>query len=491
MGGLAAAIMLRSEGYDVTVLDQWPGPGGKARIVEVAGKGVDAGPTVLTMRWVFEQLFEALGESLSAHVELRPIKILARHAWRDGGQLDLFSDIEQSVEAIAALAGNKDADGFRRFCRDSAEIHQILLPAFICDQRPTLFTLLRRIGLVNPDVFKLRPYSTLWSSLHRYFSDPRLLQLFGRYATYCGSSPMRSPATLMLVAHTEQQGVWSVKGGTAALVQALADLAKSKGVIFRYGCKAEKIETKSGKVSGVMLADGNHLIADKVVFNGDIQALGTLIGEGAGRTGVKTHKPSKRSLSAMTWCMQGRAAGFPLEMHNVFFARNYANEFQAIFKNRSIPDVPTVYVCAQDRGAFGRVTEGEKERMLVIINAPADGDRVSLPDDERARIGKRVLSFLSECGLEITADDGDISLTTPHEFNQLFPASGGALYGRTTHGPYASFARPGATTSISGLYLAGGSVHPGPGLPMAAISGQLVAAKITADQPKNFRVGGA
>ena len=484
MGGLAAAIALSSNGYRVKVFDRQGRPGGKARLEAAGAVEIDAGPTVLTMRWAFDQLFEAVGDNLSSHLQLKPIDVLARHKWQQGGQLDLFADGERSVEAIADFAGKSEADGYRAFCRDSAEIYNILLPTFICNQRPSMFDLVRRVGPFSADLWKLRPYATLWSSLRRYFSDPRLQQLFGRYATYCGSSPMRSPATLMLVAHAEQQGVWAINGGVHALASALRDLAATQGAQFRFDCEVTQIVVKSGRVTGVELPDGEYEQADAVIFNGDAMALNDLVASPSNRPLIRPYRREARSLSAMTWCINGRSSGFPLNLHNVFFASDYPSEFRTIFSERSIPMLPTVYVCAQDRGGFGEPGSNATERLLLIVNAPADGDRVRWSEEERQAIQDRVFSFLSSCGLEIECEDDDRIMTTPNEFEMLFPETGGALYGRATHGPFASFARPGSSTALTGLYLAGGSAHPGPGMPMAAMSGRLAAAKLMSDNAR-------
>jgi 1-hydroxycarotenoid 3,4-desaturase len=180
-----------------------------------------------------------------------------------------------------------------------------------------------------------------------------------------------------------------------------------------------------------------------------------------------------RSLSAITWCIRARAEGFPLHHHNVFFAEDYAAEFSAIFQQRQITKLPTVYICAQDRGADQGVAAGAEERLLLLINAPADGDTRTFDATEYA---PRVWQLLNECGLELGT--GDAVATTPDGFDTLFPASGGALYGRANHGSMASFERPGALSRVPGLCLCGGSVHPGAGIPMAAMSGRLAAARL-------------
>jgi len=220
------------------------------------------------------------------------------------------------------------------------------------------------------------------------------------------------------------------------------------------------------------------------VFNGDSAALAQgLLGEAA-RGAVPGVAPSQRSLSAVTWHLRARTRGFPLLRHTVFFGADSAHEFDDLFTRRRMPDDPTVYVCAQDRDlrdeAASRSLDAP-ERLMCLVNAPADADTRAPTDEEMTRCEATMYRKLERCGLVIEAPTGRPQVTTPADFAARYPGTGGGLYGRASHGWMASFARPGSRSRLDGLYLAGGSVHPGPGLPMAALSGRLAATSLIAD----------
>jgi 1-hydroxycarotenoid 3,4-desaturase len=483
IGGLCAALRLAGQGLAVTLVDAADGPGGKMRPVQVGGQPVDAGPTVFTMRWVLDELLDELGTSAAqALPPLQPLSVLARHAWHaDGTRLDLHADRARSAEAIAAFASPAEGRRYLAFCDEAQRVYRQLEGPHIRSSRPSFAQMVADLGPRGlATLAGLGPLATLSATLSRRFTDPRLQQLFGRYATYCGAAPGLAPATLMLVAHVEQAGVWAVQGGMAALAQSLATLLQQRGARLRFGARCTAIEHDGGRVRGIRLDHGERLGADSVVFNGDVSALGPLLG-GARAQAPAATPAGGRSLSAMTWALRVRATGFPLVRHNVFFDADYASEFEDIFHRRRLPQRGTVYVCAQDR-LDGDADPGGPERLLALVNAPADGDTRSFEDPETEACQSRCMALLRDCGLalDLTAP-GAVIRRTPADFHRLFPGTGGALYGPATHGWMALFKRSPSASRLPGLYLAGGSAHPGPGVPMAAMSGRLAAATLMAD----------
>ncbi|MDF1564122.1 MAG: phytoene desaturase family protein [Deltaproteobacteria bacterium] len=484
IGGLTAAIALAREGHAVQLLERAAVVGGKARRLEVGGRAIDAGPTVLTMAWVFEELFASVGASLRERIVLNPAGVLARHAWADGSRLDLHHELEESAAAIADFAGAKEAEGYRRFMERARTIYQAVDEIFLRSQRPSILGNFFQLGLMGlPFLARIDAMRTMAAALETHFQDPRLRQLFGRYATYSGGSPYQTPATFNLIAHVEQDGVWVPRGGISALARALAGLAGELGVEVRTGAEVVEVLVEGGEATGVLLASGERLDASLIVLNADAGALA------AGHLGAAVQEvvpaPRERSYSALTLVGVGRLEGFPLDFHNVFFSGDYAAEFEALRAGR-LPALPTTYLCAQDRapGQPPRAA-GAAERFLMIINAPAlgAGENPSPGEEELERCERAAFELMESCGLRVPRQGLEHQRVGPADFARLFPGSRGALYGAAPHGMMAGMRRPAARTRLPGLYLCGGSAHPGAGVPMAALSGLRAAEAATRDRP--------
>lgn len=487
IAGLACSIRLAARGIDVTLIERHALAGGKIHQASAGGRLIDAGPTVFTLRHVFEALYAEAGADFSSHLNLHPVQVLARHRWLDGSVLDLHQDIEQNVAAIASLAGSADADHYRAFAARTREVFNTLDADFMQSRHPTPWSVTRAAlpGGVRR-LSQIAPFETLWSHLSRRFDDPRLRQLFARYATYCGSSPFLAPATLMLIAHAERAGVWSIDGGMQALADSLLSLARGCDVDCRFGQGVERIHAQRGQVSGVTLEDGTSLPAGAIVFCGDVKALEHGLHGKSVQRASSTH--SSAALSAITRSEVAVVSGFDLSLHNVFFSDDYPREFAELFEQQRVPHFPTVYVCAQDRTATtateatandGGPVQGRSvsaERLFSLINAPA-----RQLDAHQIEQGQQALcAMLTAHGLQIDTRDTAAG-ESPNDFAARYPGSDGALYGRPTHGAFGAFRRPGARTPVAGLYLAGGTVHPGAGVPMAALSGRHAAESLMDD----------
>ncbi|MFN7176609.1 MAG: phytoene desaturase family protein, partial [Thermaurantiacus sp.] len=398
IGGLCAAALLAARGLRVTVLERQPHVGGKLRQVEAGGRMVDAGPTVFTLAGVLEEIFAACGANMWDEVRLTPADVLARHAWPDGSRLDLFADPARTVEAIGDLAGANEARAYQAFAAEAARIYATLAEAFMWQPRTNPVGLTFRLGLRRlPELQATRPYETMWKALRGHFRDPRLVQLFARYATYCGADPFRAPATLMLIAHVETAGVWLVDGGLSRLADALARVATRHGATIRTDAEVAEILVESGAAAGVRLASGDVVRGDAVIANCDPSAIGAGRMGAAAQRAVGTVSAGARSLSSLTFMGLGEAEGFALQHHNVFFSGDYAREFADI-RAGHLPRAPSVYLCAQDRGPDG-CFDGGPERVQIIVNAPATGDGPALTQGELEECETAMWTCLRHSGL--------------------------------------------------------------------------------------------
>ncbi|MGI3212021.1 1-hydroxycarotenoid 3,4-desaturase CrtD [Roseovarius tibetensis] len=492
IAGLCAAARLAHAGHRVRVLERHATPGGKMRCLASAAGPVDTGPTVLTLRGVFDTLFTDLGERLDDHVTLIPQRILARHFWPDGSQLDLFDTEEDSANSIRHFAGAQAARQFRDFSARARTLFNGFEAPVMQAPAPSLPGLAAHV-MRNPHLLRpMAPLSTLADVLGRSFDDPRLAQLFGRYATYVGGSPYKVPGLLALIWQAEAAGVWVVQGGMHRLACALRDLAQSRGAEFQFDAHVDRIEnTPHDGARAVILDDGVRIAADTILFNGDPKALATgALGPDCAHVAPQT-RTAERSLSAQVWAFAATPRGPDLAYHNVFFREDPKPEFDTLDRGSLAPD-PMLYVCAQDRGQHGRRVA--PERFEIIANAPPlHGGG---PEEDLQQCQTRTFRTLARFGLTFDPIPGAAALTTPAGFDRLFPASDGSLYGQSPHGMTAAFRRPTARTGVPGLYLAGGGTHPGAGVPMAALSGQHAAAAIMQDRtststsPKTATPGG-
>lgn len=474
IGGLCAALRLASSGLDVIVLDKGPAPGGKMRQIN----GVDAGPTVLTMRHVFDDLFSSAGLCLQDHVSLHRQEVLARHWWPGTGPLDLFSDRAQSADAIGRFFDARAQREFDAFCKRAELLfdgfRQPVMEAPTLSMAALTSHVARNPRLISP----MAPLSTLSGLLDKSFSDPRLRQLFGRYATYVGGSPYRAPALLSLIWRAEETGVWVVDGGMHALASAIADRIAAFGGKFRFNTHVSRILTDSAGVTALALENGSTVPADLVVFNGDPRALALgKLGADVASVAPQTRQ-KKRSLSAHVWAFSATPKGPDLAHHNVFFCSDPRQDFSAL-EAGALPRDTTLYICAEDRG-LPRPPPAV-ERFEIILNAPPLTDRAH-QTGEYETCRTRTFQTLRRFGLTFTPDPPRSALTTPQDFETLFPGSAGSLYGQSPHGMTAALDRPTARTSVTGLYICGGGCHPGAGVPMAALSGKHAAEAILMDR---------
>ncbi len=477
IGGLAASIRLAASGYPVTILEQNSAVGGKMAEIVQDGYRWDTGPSVITMRHVFEELFQSAGRRLQDYLTLLPVEPLTRYFWQDGSRLDLSRDLPQTAAQIAALQP-KDLEGYLGFLAEAARLHRITGPVFTYGHPPSLQSL-QKVTL--QDALRVDVLHTLQHSIQNRVRDPRLRQLLGRFATYVGASPYLAPATLAVIAHVElNEGVWYPQGGVYAIARAYQTLATELGVQIRTNARVKEICTHGSQVSSVILEDGEILPASVLLSNLDVTSTYSLI----------RAKPATRMLATLKWndvscsgviLLLGVDAVHPqLAHHNIFFSRDYRHEFEQIFSQGVLPEDPTLYLCITSKTDPSHAPAGA-ENWFVMANAPALAPDGRGGQGDNAAVTEMLLQRLASLGLDVRDKIRSQRLLTPLDIQQRTGAYRGALYGISFNDRFAPFKRPQNRSPLRGLYFVGGTTHPGGGVPMVTLSGKVAAEMIEAD----------
>ena len=486
VAGLATAARLAAAGHAVTVFEAADRVGGKLdRWEHTTAAGTfrfDTGPSLLTLPQVFADLFAATGSDLAAELDLVPLDPVVRHVFPDGTVLDSAGDPEVFAGRIATALGDRAAADWRRLWRRAARVWDAswrdVLNSTV-DSRRSLLRLAWRV----PDLAAIAPGRSLRGLGLALLGDARLRVLLDRYATYAGADPRRAPAALVAVPYAELAfGGWYLRGGLGTLADALLRRCTALGVRVRTATAVTRIATAAGTVTGVALAGGQPVAANAVVST--VDALATyrdLLGDPAwaGRL-------ARRSLGGFVLLLGVRGATPGLAAHTVFFPPDYDREFDDVFGRRyrlrpgyatgARPATdPTVYVSVADDPA---ARPDGYEAWFVLVNAPAQGGTVdwTAPGYALGYAGT-VLATLARRGCEVRDRIEFQRVLTPADLATATGTPGGAIYGTPAHG----LLRPPNRGPVRGLYLAGGSVHPGGGLPMVALSAKIVAGAIAAD----------
>ncbi|MCS6773147.1 MAG: phytoene desaturase family protein [Thermoflexales bacterium] len=476
IGGLSAAIALAARGFRVTVLEKLDRPGGKMGEVRAEGFRWDSGPSVITMRPVYERLFRAAGRDVRDYVEFVPLRPVTRYFWRDGVVLDAVTDEDEMAAAIERQFGKRDAEGYRRFMQYARRLHDIVAAPFLYRHKPTLRDLVR---LPIADVLKIDALRTMHQAIRTFFDAPHLVQLFCRFATYNGSSPYRAPATLNVIAHVEMaQGAWYPRGGVFQLARAYERLACELGVEVRYSTPAAEILVTNGTAVGVRTAEGQTLNAEAVVCNVDYTfARQTLLPSNGKR------QPLEPSCSGFVLLLGVRGRFDALAHHNIFFTDDYPCEFADIFDRCLPPSDPTLYLCVTSKTDPEHAPPGY-ENWFVLVNAPYLSpafDWRSQGEHYAEHIKAKLMAWLERiCGVhpEFVVE----RRLTPQDLQDLYGGHRGAIYGFSSNTRLAAFARPNnRDPQIRRLYFASGSVHPGGGVPLVTLSGLAAARCIEED----------
>ncbi len=484
LGGLAAAARLAALGHDVTVLEQAPTVGGKLGWYARDGHGFDTGPSLVTLPQVYRDLFAATGAPLEETLDLVRLDPAVSYRFAGGATLDVPGHAAEIPAAMDAALGAGTGAQWAALMARAERMWRVTEQPFLRSPLAGAATL-ARLARSGRDVATVAPWRTLRGLGGAHLRSPELRMLLDRYATYSGSDPRRAPAVLATVPYAEQAfGSWYVPGGLRRLAQAVAHRAVERGARIRTGATVERVLVEGGRTAGVALAGGEVVRADVVVSGADAAALyrDLLPPLRAARRVRRDLARSTPSLSGfvLLLALRGRTPG--LAHHTVLFPEDYDAEFDAVFgagRHRGAPrpvEDPTVYVSAPDDRATR--PDDDSESWFVLVNAPrhdpaggVDWDEPGLAD----RYAGRVLEVMARRGLDVRDRVRWCVSRTPADLARETRSVGGSIYGTSSNGARAAFLRPGNAGPVPGLFLVGGSAHPGGGLPLVTLSAEIVA----------------
>lgn len=482
IGGLSAAIRLAAAGRRVIVLEQNAQPGGKMGEIRAAGFRWDTGPSVITMRPVFEALFREAGRRLEDYLDFLPLDPITRYFYPDGTRIDATRDLAHMAAQIEALAP-RDLEGYLAYLAYAARIHRITGPVFIYNEPPSLISLLARTPPHEwPAVDPLR---RMQGAIDSFVESPYLRQLLGRFATYVGASPFDAPATLNVIAHVEMTGgAWYPRGGIYAIARACARLAEELGVEIRTEERVTRILIEGGHAAGVETAQGERIAANAVIANLDVQtAYEQLLPDlpAAGREAARLGR-IEPSCSGFVLLLGVGGESAELAHHNIFFSRNYRAEFDAIFRRGLPPTEPTIYAAITSKTDPDHALAGH-ENWFVLVNAPALDSRFDWSQQAEPYAASILNVLAKRDGIDLRDRIVYQQIITPIDIAAMTGSHRGALYGTGSNSRFAAFQRPhNRSALLPGLYFAGGTAHPGGGVPMVTLSGAVAARMVIADQ---------
>lgn len=471
LGGLAAAARLARQGCRVHVFERTDGPGGKAGSVSRNGFRFDTGPSLLTMEWVFRELFEFCGMRREDRLGLLPLDPVCHYFYPGGERIAAPGKVSHFIRRFEerGLAASGELE---RFFRHAERIYRITGHLFLEKSLHEWSTYLRWETLRSLlSLGRIDAGRTMERALERFFKDPRLVQFFGRYATYNGSRPDAVPATLNLIPWVEYGlGAWAVQGGIHAVPLALESLARDLGVEFHYGQGVRTILRSGRRVTG-LVTGGQRLDCDAVLSNADVGATYELLDDHQAPWARRYRRLTSSSSGVVFYWGVGRAFD-ELGLHNVFFSPDYPAEFRDIFDEGRCPRDPTVYVNITSKTEPADAPAG-CENWFVLVNAPPDTGQDW--DSEKLRLRRAVLGRIeSALGQSLEPWITTEKIAAPPDLAKATGSVGGSLYGPGSHSWRAAFSRhPNRSRRWKGLYFCGGTVHPGGGMPLVLLSAKI------------------
>lgn len=477
MGGMTAAARLSRGGHEVVLYEASDQVGGKCRTEWIGKVAFDTGPSLLTLPAVYKDFFQRTGKPMGFVCPIEPVDPSFDYRFADGGNVK-FSNLSRNktLKSISRSFGAESAEQWDRIMKRAERMWDVSRGPFIESELKSPISLMKRITFLR-DMKIIAPWKTLRAHADEIVKDQRLRYIMDRYATYSGSDPRKAPAVLSTIAFVEESfGAWHVKGGLGQLAATVHQRALDVGVTFHLNSPVSAITTEGKRATGVILANGAVVEADAVVANADASLVYNKLIKGHEHTLRKARKNIENAdISVAGFCLLLGMRKDPdqtLNHHTILFPENYDAEFDAIFTHGKPVENPTIYICAPQDPEMSR--DETLEGWFVLVNAPTHG-QFDWNDKEFARnYANSIIDQIEARGISVRDRLESLTIRTPADLEASVYAPGGAIYGTSSNGARAAFMRAKNRSPIKGLYLVGGSAHPGGGLPLVGISGDLV-----------------
>ena len=482
VAGIASAIRLSLQGFQVTVFEKNNYPGGKLTSFSESGYHFDAGPSLFIQPSNIEELFSLAGEPVEEYFNYRKVPVACKYFYEDGTVLNAYADKEKFAEELnSKLSENKTT--VETYLATAEKLYRDVGEIFLnysLHKAGTLWNapLAKAIAAVKTKHL----FRTLNQVNKNSFNHEHTVQLFNRYATYNGSNPFKAPGMLSLIPHPEyNEGVFYPEGGMINITNALYQLALKKNVVFHFNAPVQRIVHEKGKVDGVMV-NNKKIDADVVVSNMDVYFTYRHLLSDDNKASQLLKQERSSSALIFYW---GIGKEFPeLDLHNIFFSADYKTEFDYLFNKKALYHDPTVYINITSKYEPGKHAPEEKENWFVMINAPANCGQDWKLAKQQAK--KNIIEKLNRLLHTDIASLIEVEqLLDPVTIEDRTSSYMGALYGTSSNSRNAAFLRhPNFSKHIKGLYFAGGSVHPGGGIPLCLKSAKIVSDIVASDTKK-------
>jgi phytoene desaturase len=471
-GGLAAAVRLGVRGYRVTVLEKLDAPGGRAYVHRRDGYTFDAGPTIITAPYLFEDLWTICGKRLADHVKLHAIDPFYQVRFDDGDVFRYSVDLD-AVRAQIARIEPRDVEGFDRFLEKSRRIFEV---AF-AQQAEQPFHELRALFAAAPGLVRLGGYRSVYQEVSRFFRSEKLRLLFSFHPLLIGGNPFTTTAYYCLIAHLERTyGVHYAEGGVGALMDGIVDLVRGTGGTLRCNAEVAEVLVEGGRARGVRLASGEVIESDIVVSNADAAwTYGKLLGKHARRrwTDAKLER-SRYSMSLFVWYFGTRRRYDDVYHHTMVLGPRYRGLLDDIFKRKVLAKDFSLYLHRPTASDTSLAPPGH-DAFYVLAPVPHLGsgtDWRERAEPYRQAVQRRLEdTLLPGLGDALTTS----FVLTPQDFHDRLSSWKGAAFAMEPQLFQSAWFRPhNRSEEVEGLYLVGAGTHPGAGLPGVVSSARIL-----------------